>query len=331
MLKDYDVFFDKINNCYQIRTKTNTFSIEFDDVVKIELFQEIININKVNDCTLISTFNQLLKQGYQKQDIIEVLNGLNEYGIIPQYEVIESGLEFKSSLLTKSYNENYQKAETSSILIIGNSDLSKVILKQFELNNFKSTEYRTYESLLLLINKKRSDFIYEINKYDFILLESNNWNPYFMEIFNEEMVKLNKPWLNIGGIEEASIKIGPIFFGKETGCYNCMLKRLKSNNEFAIYFESYEQYLKSKQMTSQSDNLPHLPVLFNLISNYVLLETLKFIDGWAVPVLWKGLLTINIFNYEAEKHTLLKVPYCEICKPTIKYNISPWLESITLK
>ena len=331
MLKDYDVFFDETNNCYQVRSKTNSFSLEFDEDEKIEVFKELVNINKENDSTLLNTYNQLIKKGYQKEDILEVLNGLNEYGIIPQYEVIGSGLEFSSNNLSASYTENYQKAETSSILIIGESELSKALLKQFEVYNFKELEHKTYESFLGIIKKDKNKFIEEINKYDFIIVDSNKWNPYFIDIFNEEMVKLNKPWLYIGGIEEASIKIGPIFFGKETGCYNCMLKRLKSNNEFATYLETYESYLKSKQMSSQSDKLPHLPVLYNLISNYALLETLKFLEGWAVPILWKGLLTVNIFNYETEKHTLLKVPYCEICKPSLKYNIAPWLESITLK
>jgi thiazole/oxazole-forming peptide maturase SagC family component len=331
MLKDYDVFFDESNSCYQVRSKTNSFALEFDSDATNEVFKELVSINKEKDTTLLSTYNQLIKSGFLKEHVIEVLNGLNEYGIIPLYEVMESGIEFNSNNTTSNYTGNYLKAETSSILIVGESELSKVLLKEFGVYTFKTLEHKTYVHLLSSIAKGNDKFIEEIREYDFIVVDANQWNPYFMNVFNETMVKLQKPWLYIGGVEEASIKVGPIFFGRETGCYNCMLKRLKSNNEYANYFETYENYLKSKQISSKSDQLPHMPVLYNLISNYALLEILKFLEGWAVPILWKGLLTINIFNYETEKHTLLKVPYCEVCKPNVKYNIAPWLESITLK
>jgi hypothetical protein len=61
-----------------------------------------------------------------------------------------------------------------------------------------------------------------------------------------------------------------------------------------------------------------------------MLEIIKFFKYWTVPALWRNYVTLDINTFQTETHRLLKVPTCEVCKPKLEYNASPWLESISL-
>ncbi len=168
-------------------------------------------------------------------------------------------------------------------------------------------------------------------KYDFFVVDSVEWNPYYTELINRKALENNKPWLFVGGFEEYLLKVGPIFYGKETGCYNCLIKRIKSNNDYVNYLNGYESYLKAHKKSSKHDDFIYLDVFYDIVANISLLEISKFFEFWSVPVVWKHFITINAINYEMDRHALLKVPFCYVCKPELEYNPSAWLESVTLK
>jgi bacteriocin biosynthesis cyclodehydratase domain-containing protein len=160
---------------------------------------------------------------------------------------------------------------------------------------------------------------------------ANDWAPYYIEKINLYALKYNKPWLYIGGIEEISIKIGPLFYGKETGCYNCLISRIKSNHEYPEHLQSYETFLRENKIASKPDIVPNVNIIYSIIASLTMLEVMRFIEEWSLPVTWRTLIVLNIFDYDLSKHTLLKMPFCEACKPKLEYNPAPWLEEITLK
>lgn len=328
MLKEFDIFYDSKNVCFQIRTKATSYAIEFDEDEKKDIFTEIMRLVNQKEVTLLETHNHLLSKSFSKENILNVLQGLIDYGLIPPHEIAESGIQFNCQDIPEQYKKEMQKADTLSIWVIGESDMSKAIMNQFATYSFKKLDQITTKAFLALKEENESTLESVLNTYDFCIVDGNKWNPYFLDYFNRLMVRLNKPWLYAGGVEEANLKVGPIFWGRDTGCYNCLLKRLKSNNEFAEYVDSYEDYLKNQQISSKADALPHMPVVYNLAANYILLETMKLFEGWTVPMLWKSMMTLNVFSYDISKHTLLKVPYCDVCKPKVKYNLAAWLEPI---
>jgi bacteriocin biosynthesis cyclodehydratase domain-containing protein len=122
-----------------------------------------------------------------------------------------------------------------------------------------------------------------------------------------------------------------LFYGKETGCYNCLISRIKSNHAHPTFLNSYEDYLRSNRKSSKPDITPNSTIIYNIIANLTLLEVMKFIELWSLPVTWRSVININITNLNSTKHNLLKKPFCEVCKPELLYNPSPWLEAITLK
>ncbi|QMU65294.1 MAG: TOMM precursor leader peptide-binding protein [Flavobacteriaceae bacterium] len=170
-----------------------------------------------------------------------------------------------------------------------------------------------------------------IEKSDFIIAGATQWSPYHLEEINSIALTKNTPWLYIGGIEETAIKIGPLFYGKETGCYNCLMSRIKSHSDTLSYLNTYEAYLRKHKIASKPDAVSNKSILNNIVANMALLEVLNFIEVWSLPVTWKTVLKIDTINFETTKHKLLKKPFCEICKPELLYNASPWLEPVTLK
>lgn len=164
-----------------------------------------------------------------------------------------------------------------------------------------------------------------------IILDATHWSPSDVEEINILALKHKKPWLYVGGIEEMSLKIGPLFYGDNTGCYNCLISRILSNHEYPEFLISYQNYLKKNNKSSKKDIIPEEELHLNILSNYALLEIKKFFLEWVLPTTWRTVVKIEIGNFNVSKHKLLKKPFCEVCNPQLEYNPSPWLEAITLK
>ncbi len=321
MINQYDVFKDDSLNCYQIRTKSNSFMLEFDDEEKENIFLKIIDeIDSNNDISL-KELNSKLKKNFDKPKIMEVLFILNEYKLIP----LEMSLELnkEDSNFEPFYNSLNKDLADYSISIIGEGTLSDKLFNLAKNETFKDVSLKPF-----LREEKLEDFI---KATDFLIVDASRWSPYHIEMINKIALKHQKPWLYIGGIEEMSIKIGPLFYGDQTGCYDCLISRIKSNHEYPEYLISYENYLKSNKKSSKADYFFEEDILNNIIANLALLEVKKFIMQWSVPSTWRTLLKIDIDDLELIKHSLLKKPFCETCKPKLEYNAAPWLEAITLK
>ncbi len=321
MINKYDIFKDNNLNCYQIRTKSNSFMLEFDEKEKEDIFLKIVDeINKNSEISF-RELNSILKKNYDKPKIMEVLFILNEYKLIPLEMSIE--LNKEDDTFAPLYNALNKELSDYSISIIGESLLSDKILSLAKNENFKDVNLQSFSS-----DEKIENIIKDS---DFLIVDANRWSPYHLELINKIALKHQKPWLYVGGIEEMSIKIGPLFYGDETGCYNCLIARIKSNHEYPEYLISYENHLKEKKISSKPDYFFEEDILYNIIANMTLLEVKKFIMQWSIPSTWRTIIKIDIDSFDLDKHSLLKKPFCEVCKPKLEYNPAPWLESITLK
>lgn len=321
MIKNFDVFKDQKQNCYQLRTKTNSYTLEFDDKEKEDIFLNIVSEIKKNKGLNLKELKRKVQTKSNKPKVIDVLKTLDKYRFLS----FEISIELKDKIKDVEYQYSSDVKQVSDFIlgIFGQGGLTKKIEEKAEVENFK--EVKTY-----LFNNE-IDIEKAVNKSDFIIVDANEWSPFHIELINKTALKYNKPWLYVGGIEETSIKIGPLFYGKETGCYNCLISRIKSNHEFPVFLDSYEDYLRSNRKGSKPDIIPNSTIVYNIIADLTLLEVTKFIEEWSLPVTWRSVVKINITNLNSTKHSLLKKPFCEVCKPELEYNPSPWLEAITLK
>lgn len=316
MLQNYDIFKDEDNGCYQIRSKTSIHAIVFEEEASENIFLKIVEICSKDKAFNLQKINKELLKEFEESQIMSVLHNLREAGLISENR--------SSSSANKTHS--FRGIGDTSLAIVGNSKLTKALMQVNEIKEFKKVDTFAYEI---------SDFENHISqifeKYDFLIADAYQWSPYHLEIINNTAVKLNKPWLYVSGVNEANIEIGPLFYGKETGCYNCLISRIKSNHAYPQYLTSFENYLRESKHPSASSDISHGSVVYSIIANFAIYEIIKFIEGWVLPMTWQSIITINLYNYASSIHTLLKKPLCEVCKPTIKYNPAPWLDKVTLK
>lgn len=176
-----------------------------------------------------------------------------------------------------------------------------------------------------------SEILSKIEENDFIIVENERPAPWIMEELNLKMVEAKKPWLLIMSSEGVKLRVGPMFIGKGSGCYNCLTLRLKSCMEldFYHYHEEYENYLKSNLKIGGPRG--NLVLAYDIVSSIALIEVLKYITEISLPTVYKRYLSLDLLNYELQLHHLLKVPNCPICGPKFDTLPSPWLEPIMLE
>lgn len=315
MLANYDIFKDEDNGCYQIRSKTATFIVVFDEEASEKIFLRIVDLSSKGKRTNLQRIRKVLMNDFEEDKVLSVLHNLREAGLIPD-----------GTDLNAKDQSTFRSIGNASLAIIGNSKLTEALKKVSELDNFKTVSTFEYEE---------NGFEEKVSKvfkdYDFVIVDAHLWSPHHLEIINKTAVKLNKPWLYIPGFNEENIEIGPLFYGKETGCYNCLISRIKSNHSYPQYLSQYEKYLRDLKKSSSTMNIFHDSILYSIVANFAIYETIKFIEGWALPITWQSVFKINMYNYDTSVHTLLKKPLCEVCKPNVKYNPAPWLDKVTLK
>lgn len=316
MLDKYDIFKDENNGCYQIRSKTSTFAVVFDEEISEAIFLRIVELSSQEKRFDLQKIRKELLSTFEENKVLSVLHNLREVGLIPD----------DIDVSTREQSSVFRSICDSSLAIIGSSELTKALKVVCESEKIKKLSIYEYN---MKDFKERIPQIFKEN--DFVIVDAHEWSPYHLEIINETAVALNKPWLYISGVNEAYIELGPLFYGKETGCYNCLISRIKSNHAYPQYLTSYENYLRELKRPSVCAGMYHENIIYSLIANFAIYEIIKFTEGWALPITWQSVVKINLYNYESSIHTLLKKPLCEVCKPHLKYNPAPWLDKITLK
>jgi len=336
MLKDiYDIFEDKKHGLYQIRCKNEVITVEFNDTEKEQIFLEIINEapERQKDLDFAQLTNHLVKK-YKKEKVLDVLNNLKELDILEENNIKDNfanELRVQLNFFSRSSNEYgsackiQNKIENTKILMLGNEFFINILGDKASISGFKQIEK------IKVADDSELDTKIEtyISECDFLIVDTDRWYPLLLEKINQIAIEYDKPWIIIMGIDGTVASVGPLFVGKETGCYNCLIMRLKSCMEFLPYFEEFEKHLKQTRKRARSGG--SFVVIYDIIASISIIEALKYITQITVPVLYKNFITFDFFSYEVNIHPFLKVPGCSICGKKIEFNPSPWLEPITLK
>lgn len=322
MIQNFDVFKDAANNCYQLRSKSLSYALEFDTEEKEALFLNIVAAIQNKPDSSLKELKQKISHKDNEAVAIDVLHSLNEYSLLP----FELSAELGGAPAAPEYANRHKRPEDAVLAITGEGEHADYLLEAAKKQPFKAVQLVPYSAL-----PSGESIEQLVLSADFLLVDGNEWSPYHNELINSYCLRHNKPWLYTAGVEEISIKIGPLFFGSETGCYNCLSGRIKSNHEYPHYLQGYESYLRDKKIAARPDRIPDRGVIYTLAANMALLEVMKFMEEWCLPVTWRTMLSFNMMNLQLTKHPLLKKPFCEVCKPHLEYNPSPWLEAVTLK
>ena len=324
MILDYDIFPDKRNGGYQVRTKTVSYAIVFDDKAKEQIFLEFIEILKKKSATSFQNLTRKLRKNNTEAKVIDVLHTMNEFQLLPvDYAAEMPAASHPSATKNAGDSAGYPDFSKYSVYILSNGKVGREIKSLLKAEGFVNVTQKAFDDKI-----KMPDVVREAN---FLIVDGCEWSPYHIEDLNARSIETSTPWLYLGGIEETAFKIGPLFYGQETGCYNCLISRLKSNHEHPHFLTSYEEYLRINKIASKPDKISNSNIFKNIIANIAGLEVINFFTPWSLPVTWKSVFSFDLASLSTSKHALLKKPFCETCKPDILYNPSPWLEAVTLK
>lgn len=306
-MKNFDFFKDTINNTFQIRINGDVYCVDNDDFEQGKILEEILNM-LLHDESIVYIKEKLCEK-FPTSKVASTINSLSE--AIP------------SLMRTSSEPENAK--DVQKVVIISNGYIGKQLKKSPQLKN---------DEILLLdysqINENVLDNI--IPNMDFAFVDATSWAPYYIRLINQKALTWNKPWLLIGGQLSKNISIGPLFYGKETACFDCLIMRFKNNLDYSTLYSSYYNNLCSNHIVSSMQNISDEDsTLMNLLVDFTLVEYANFISGWDVPQTFRTVIEFDKKDFSLKKHILLKVPYCNTCNPKIEYDVNPWLDEICIK
>ncbi len=305
-MNKFDYFKDKSTNIYQIRVDNDIFTIEAENAEQDTILCNVLNFLQSEESDLQLLIDKLTSK-YSHQLLLKTLDGLFDY--IPK---------LKADQLANNLKKN-------KVAIFGNGKISEKLYERLVSSSEEVSLYKFED----VNTEKIKTILFQV---DFTFVDASRWAPYYIKNINNEAIKLEKPWLLIDGKTSSNPTIGPLFYGKDTGCYECLIERYQNNLTEKSIFSSYLNYLDSNRVVSkvESDVIKNENIQ-NLLVDYALLEYENFMSGWNKPETYRTLLEINTNKYEIIKHKLLKVPYCTTCNPELEYSSSPWLADISLK
>jgi len=325
MHKLFDIFYDEPNKVYQIRTKSNVFVIEFPDPIEEKIFRSIVKAYEKQDFFSYTLLCKELKD-FPENKILDVIQELTSSGILnlDNFEPETSSVSSNDYYSNCGWEGLTKDITTFRICFVGHETLGELMKsnsKRFSFNLFDVVEINP----LSVIDD--DTLIKIIDTHDFIIMDSSYWNPRFMSEFNNLMIDRNKPWLHVAGmIDNYNYSIGPIFHGKETGCYECVDKRNLSNDINARFTVSYRKFLDESNKFSKNISAPQ--GVEEIIANMIFMDINRYIAGSGIPVMWKHSLLYNCYNFTVSKHYVLKNPMCHTCNPTLNFSTSPWIDGI---
>lgn len=325
MNKNFDIFYDKDNSLYQIRTQSECIVVEFDNSEYEAIFNTILKMyEKVNFLTSSQIIKQLQKE-YSYDHIIDVLKEMLNCKVLDLDNFENTDIDVSEKSYPIYFNGLSTNTESFHLFFLGSKDLEQVIKEKAHRLGYKSFLSETFNEQ---ISESNIDNIVADN--DLIILDISSMNPRLVKHFNRKALELNRPWvLMTGMIDIATYSIGPIFHGHETGCYECYESRIDSNDINYMYTNSYRKYLNNTAHFSKRGQTNSM--IDDIAADIVLDDITKYITGVGIPQLWKHNIFIDVLDYSIRKDFVLRAPICDVCNPKIDCMPSPWLEGIVTK
>ncbi|MDR0603291.1 MAG: TOMM precursor leader peptide-binding protein [Bacteroidales bacterium] len=315
-----NAFYDIVkcgDSTFQLHCAGKMYKIEFDEENQLKMFEDIISSKGKKYSELISSF----KKNYPQNEILKFFKGLKDNGFI-FYETDDSLLKGFLFDPVTNLNENLNE-KSIGIVVSSENKIGLEIVKSSELNK-ANLSFLIYSSVY--DEEKIAEFV---GGKDFIIVDSTSYIPSFLQLFNEVAIKNSIPWLLVSCLRYNRGFVGPLFYGEETGCYNCYDKRVKSALPKYNEFLNYENWIDKRNKPSKMGNIEISFIKF--VYSFAIIETKKFLLSYGFPHTYKRLLEIDFDDYTTTWHNLYKVPFCPHCNSKRKYSSAPWLDSISLE
>ncbi|WP_199248171.1 TOMM precursor leader peptide-binding protein [[Phormidium] sp. ETS-05] len=144
-----------------------------------------------------------------------------------------------------------------------------------------------------------------------------------LDVYNQNALKKQRPWILVKPVGTV-VWIGPIFYPKKTGCWECLAQRLRGNRPV-------EEFIQRRQGISRTLSIP-LPTLPSAIQTglgMAATEIFKWIVRGENKRLEGIIVTYDTVSLQIQNHILVKRPQCPVCGE-LKNGLNPQILPVVL-
>ena len=125
--------------------------------------------------------------------------------------------------------------------------------------------------------------------------------------WNAEARRNGRPWLLVKPTGR-QVWVGPLFHPHKTGCWECLIQRLRANCPVAAYLEGRNGHARVL-LPDRAATPATMQIAFGLAANAVA----SWVVRGEVPELDGKLQTLDVPSWRLQAHTLVRLPFCAAC------------------
>lgn len=139
-----------------------------------------------------------------------------------------------------------------------------------------------------------------------------------LEDFNREALASGQPWMMVKPTG-STLWLGPIFRPAQTGCWECLAQRLRTNRHVERFLQEQKKLLQPLPIPRAS-----LPTTVQVVANLTATEIAKWLVLGHNRRLEGKVVTWNSLTMEFTEHVLVRRPQCPACgEPRYREPLEP--------
>lgn len=147
----------------------------------------------------------------------------------------------------------------------------------------------------------------------FVVVTRESHSTRILEAVNQLSLERDAPWLLVEALSAKEGTVGPLFVPGQTACFACMESRLRSNLLYDDEYLALQHHLGNGHPPPPTCGALH--PFQQTLAGIAACEVVKFLTSIKTPQLAGKALTLDLFNWNAELHDILRVPRCPVCRP----------------
>ncbi|NFV13060.1 streptolysin associated protein SagC [Clostridium sporogenes] len=283
-------------------------------------FRKLIDNLKNNKGISAKNLDEYELNNEEKNNLINVINSLNEAGMLCSEDEKDNDFEISKVLLGDfRYTLNKKEKSNQKLLFISDNDYAKQTAKNlsdgmnmnldlYSKENIDNIISKDLTSNLDALEKKSNmeDMKKKLENYSAILICMNHINMNLFRNINRVSIELKKPII-MSFIDGPFITILSTLPPK-TGCLECFEQRILSRLEDHVL---YHKFIESDFKPSDKSHKSIIPLL-NIMTNMVISEGF-LINNFNTCKIEGRVLSIFVPTLEIQSQDLLRVPFCPAC------------------
>ncbi len=128
-----------------------------------------------------------------------------------------------------------------------------------------------------------------------------------LQLYNQEALRSGRPWILIKPVG-GRILIGPMFYPGSTGCWECLVQRLRINR-------TVEMFIQRKQNRDEPFPIPSAvtPATQQIAYSMAATEIARWIVLNETPHSEGQVLSVDVFSWQTQLHPFIRQPQCPAC------------------